>query len=196
MKFGFITLFSFAIFLSNCLASSQQSEYSVKENSEKSLQLQYAEELETKVLKVGPAQEITIGQLALKSFSDTSSRLFSINSLSPLKTNDPIEPGVIVLRKVQVDRALEFEEGTTKFRQATFVSIVEFLVVNPEGKQKRILGHSEQITTRTIPFSAEDTESNEKIATSIQSAIEEGLSQIVSSKDFHSTYRNQNLSQR
>ncbi|TGK86700.1 hypothetical protein EHQ24_03570 [Leptospira noumeaensis] len=189
MKFFIISIFSFAILFSNCLASSQQARNPEKENSEKSLQLQYAEELETKVLKVGPTQEITIGQLALKSFSNTSSKLFSINSLSPLKTNDPIEPGVIVLRKVQVDRALEFEEGTTKFRQATFASIVEFLVVDPEGNQKRILGHSEQIISRTIPFSAEDTESKEKIATSIQSAIEEGLIQIVSLKDFQSVYR-------
>ncbi|TGL90528.1 hypothetical protein EHQ68_03610 [Leptospira congkakensis] len=195
MKFRFVSILSFVILISNCLAT-HQTDSSEIERPEKSLQLQYAEELETKVLKVGPAQEITIGQLALKSFSNTSSRLFSINSVSPLKTNDPIEPGAIVLRKVQVDRSLEFEEGTTKFHHATFASIVEFLVVSPTGEQKRILGHSEQITSRTIPFSAEDTESKDKIATSIQSAIEEGLSQIISLKDFRLLYKSQNMFQR
>lgn len=85
-----------------------------------------------------------------------------MSTLSPLKSNEPLEPGAIVLRKVQVDRSLEFEEGTTKFHHATFASIVEFLVISSSGEPQRILGHSEQITSRTIPFSLEDTESKEK----------------------------------
>ncbi|PJZ45202.1 hypothetical protein [Leptospira brenneri] len=197
MKFRFLSIFSFIILIlfSNC-QTPHPSELSAKESSEKTLQLQYAEELETKVLKVGPTQEITIGQLALKSFSNTSSRLFSIHSVSPVKTNAPVLPGAIVLRKVQVDRSLEFEEGTTRFHHATFASIVEFLVVNSAGEEQRILGHSEQITSQTIPFSAEDTESKEKIAITIQSAVEEGLTQIASLKGFSRILKSQNMFQR
>lgn len=184
------------IFLMVHCVTSSQTESPESETSGKSLRLQYAQELETKVLKVGPAQEISIGQFALQSFSNTSSRFFSVSSLSPLKSNDPLEPGAIVLRKVQVDRSLEFEEGTTKFHHATFASIVEFLVVSPSGEPQRILGHSEQITSKTIPFSADDTESKVKIAYSIQSAVEEGLQQIVSLKDFPTTFKSQNMFQR
>ncbi|TGL37412.1 hypothetical protein [Leptospira perdikensis] len=195
MKSGFASILILAVLSVNCLATSP-AEIPKIETSEKFLRLQYSQELETKVLKVGPSHEISIGQFALQSFSDTSSRLFSINSLSPLKSNDPLEPGAIVLRKVQVDRALEFEEGTTKFRQATFASIVEFLVVSRSGEPKRILGHSEQITSQTLPFSEEDTESKSKIANSIQSAVEEGLNQIVTLKEFSSLSKSQNMFQR
>lgn len=184
------------IFLMVHCVTSSQTESPEQGRSGKSLRLQYAQELETKVLKVGPAQEISIGQFALQSFSNTSSRFFTVSSLSPLKSNEPLEPGAIVLRKVQVDRSLEFEEGTTKFHHATFASIVEFLVVSPSGEPQRILGHSEQITSRTIPFSVEDTESKDKIANSIQSAVEEGLQQIVSLKDFPSIYKSQKMFQR
>nr|WP_322113442.1 hypothetical protein [Leptospira soteropolitanensis] len=169
---------------------------SAGERSENSLRLKYAEDLETKVLKVGPSQEISIGQFALQSLSSASPRYLSVTSLSPLKSNEPLEPGAIVLRKVQVDRTLEFEEGTTKFRQATFASVVEFLVVSPLGEQQRILGRSEQITSKTIPFSSEDTESKEKIASSIQSAVEEGLRKIVSLNHFPSIFKSQNMFQR
>lgn len=195
MKFGFRFVFTLFFLLIHCVSSSQ-TELPQEERSEKSLRLQYALELETKVLKVGPAQEISIGQFALQSFSNSSSRFFSVSSLSPLKSNEPLEPGAIVLRKVQVDRSLEFEEGTTKFHHATFASIVEFLVVNPSGEPQRILGHSEQITSKIIPFSSEDTESKDKIANSIQSAVEEGLKQIVSLKDFPSFYKSQNMFQK
>ncbi|MCW7490067.1 hypothetical protein [Leptospira meyeri] len=195
MKFGFRLASTMICLLAHCVATSR-TDFPQTDQSEKSLRLQYAQELETKVLKVGPSQEISIGQFALQSLSNTSPRYFSVSSLSPLKSNEPPEPGVIVLKKVQVDRSLEFEEGTTKFRQATFASIVEFLVVSPQGEQQRILGHSGQITSRTIPFSAEDTESKDKIATSIQSAIEEGLRQIVSMKDFSSFFQTQNMFQR
>ncbi|MBM9547316.1 hypothetical protein JWG40_09835 [Leptospira sp. 201903074] len=195
MKFGFPFAFTLFFLLVHC-ATAVQTELSEQERSEKSLRLQYSQELETKVLKVGPAKEITIGKFALQSFSSTSSRFFSVSSLSPLKSNDPLEPGAIVLRKVQVDRSFEFEEGTTKFHHATFASIVEFLVVSPSGESKRILGHSEQITSRIIPFSADDTDSKDKIANSIQSAVEEGLQQIVSLQDFPSIYKSQNMFQR
>ncbi|EMY68862.1 hypothetical protein [Leptospira vanthielii] len=195
MKLGFRLAFTLFFLLVHCITSSQ-TELPQEERSEKTLRLQYAQELETKVLKVGPAHEISIGQFALQSFSNTSSRFFTVSSLSPLKSNDPLEPGAIVLRKVQVDRSLEFEEGTTKFHHATFVSIVEFVVVGASGEPQRILGHSEQITSRTIPFSADDTDSKDKIANSIQSAIEEGLQQIVSLKDFPTFYKSQNMFQR
>lgn len=194
MKTGFVSTLAWVVLFANCLAS--QKDLPQVETPEKLLRLQYAQELETKVLKVGPAHEISIGQFALQSFSDTSSRLFSVSSLSALKSNDPLEPGAIVLHKVQVDRSLEFEEGTTKFHHATFASIVEFLVVSPTGEPKRILGHSEQITSRTLPFSAEDTESKGKIVSSIQSAVEEGLKQIVTLKEFSSVYKSQKMFQR
>lgn len=196
MKHGFRFTTFLAFLLVHCVATSQTETTSLSERSEKSLRLQYAEDLERKVLKVGPSQEISIGQFALQSLTNTSPRYLSVSSLSPLKLNDPLEPGAIVLRKVQVDRSLEFEEGTSKFRQATFASVVEFLVVSPLGEQERILGHSEQITSHTIPFSSDDTESKEKIASSIQSAIEEGLRKIVSMKSFPSIFKSQNMFQR
>ncbi|TGM81965.1 hypothetical protein EHR01_04035 [Leptospira mtsangambouensis] len=195
MKYRFHLASAMFCLLANCVATSR-TDFPQTDRSENSLRLQYAQELETKVLKVGPSQEISIGQFALQSLSNTSPRYFSVSSLSPLKSNDPLEPGVIVLRKVQVDRSLEFEDGTTKFRHATFASIVEFLVISPLGEQQRILGHSEQIISRTIPFSADDKESKDKIATSIQSAIEEGLRQIVSLKEFPSFFKSQNMFQR
>lgn len=196
MKIGFRFASILVFLLVHCVVPSNTDSNSQNEKKEKSLRLQYAEELETKVLKVGPSQEISIGLFALQSLSSSSSRYFSVSSLSPLKLNDPLEPGAIVLRKVQVDRSLEFEEGTTRFRQATFASIVEFLVIGPSGEQQRILGHSEQITSNTIPFSSDDTESKEKIASSIQSAIEEGLRKIVSLNDFPSVFKSQNMFQR
>ncbi|PJZ86590.1 hypothetical protein [Leptospira harrisiae] len=195
MKYRFRLASALVCLLVHCVATSR-TDFSQSERSEKALRLQYAQELETKVLKVGPSHEISIGQFALQSLSNTSPRYFTVSSLSPIKSDEPLEPGVIVLSKVQVDRSLEFEEGTTKFHHATFASIVEFLVINPLGEQQRILGHSGQITSRTIPFSAEDTESKEKIATSIQSAIEEGLKKIVSMKEFPTLFYSQNMFQR
>lgn len=75
MKFGIPFVFILIFLLVHCVTSSQ-TESPEQGRSGKSLRLQYAQELETKVLKVGPAQEISIGQFALQSFSNTSSRFF------------------------------------------------------------------------------------------------------------------------
>ncbi|MCW7504108.1 hypothetical protein [Leptospira paudalimensis] len=151
--------------------------------SKSSFTLQYEMDLPTTVLKVGPNLEISIGKFALHSFNRLASQIFNVSSYKARKENDPIEPGTIILRKVQVNRSMVFEEGTTKFQHATFASIVEFLFVKESGETYRILGQSDPIQTDTIPFSANDKDSEEKIASTIQSAIEIGLKKIIQPRE-------------
>lgn len=148
-----------------------------------SFTLQYEIDLPSKVLKVGPNLEISIGKFALNSFNAIASQVFNVSSYKARNENDPLEPGSIVLRKVQVHRSMVFEEGTTKFQHATFASIVEFLLVKESGESFRILGHSELMKTNTIPFSPNDRESEETIENSIRSAIEVGLKKILETKE-------------
>ncbi|TGM38954.1 hypothetical protein EHQ89_07765 [Leptospira biflexa] len=156
-----------------------------------SITLQYEMDLPSKVLKVGPNLEISIGKFALHSFNSLATEIFNVSSYKARNENDPLEPGTIVLRKVQVDRSLVFEEGTTKFQHATFASIVEFLLVKDTGESFRILGKSHPIRINTIPFSPNDRESEETIEASIRSAIEMGLRKIVASKENGSIESNQ-----
>ncbi|EOQ90595.1 putative lipoprotein [Leptospira yanagawae serovar Saopaulo str. Sao Paulo = ATCC 700523] len=153
-----------------------------KEGKRSSFALQYEFDLPTKVLKVGPNLEISIGKFALNSFQTFASQVFDVSSFKVRNENDTMEPGTILLRKVQVNRTLVFEEGTTNFHHASFASIVEFLLVKESGETFRILGQSEPIETKTIPFSPNDQESEKTISASIQSAIEVGLNKIIDSK--------------
>ncbi|MCW7462603.1 hypothetical protein [Leptospira limi] len=148
-----------------------------------SFTLQYEMDLPTKVLKVGPNLEISIGKFALQSFNHLASQIFNVSSYTARKENDPLEPGTIILRKVQVNRSIVFEEGTTRFHHATFASIVEFLFIKESGETYRILGESDPIQTHTIPFSANDKDSEEKIASTIQSAIAIGLKKIIQPRE-------------
>ncbi|XDD48073.1 hypothetical protein AB3N60_08405 [Leptospira sp. WS39.C2] len=149
--------------------------------------LQYEMDLPETVLKVGPNLQISIGKFALNSFNHVASQVFNVSSYSARNFNDPLEPASIVLRKVQVNRTLVFEEGSTKFQHATFASIVEFLLVKESGETYRILGKSDPIHSNKIPFSSDDTQSEEKIAKSIQSAIEIGLRIIIDAKNEEKT---------
>lgn len=156
---------------------------SKESNTKSSFTLQYEIDLPSRVLKVGPNLEISIGKLALNSFNAIASQVFNVSSYKARNENDPLEPGSIVLRKVQVHRSMVFEEGTTKFQHATFASIVEFLLVKESGESFRILGHSDLMKTNTVPFSPNDRESEATIENSIRSAIEVGLKKILDSKE-------------
>lgn len=139
---------------------------------------QYVKELTNQILKVGPSLQISIGQFAVQSFSSLVAETFANQSLTEKQSQDPLVPNSIVLNRIQVNRSIVFEDGTTKFKYATFSSIVEFLLVKPSGETVRILGHSLPIEIHQIPFSPEDRESEGKIAGNIHSAVEEGLNQI------------------
>ncbi|TGL74045.1 hypothetical protein [Leptospira jelokensis] len=178
----FLFLSAFFLFVSCRSTERDLGNTKEKEGKRSSFALQYEFDLPTKVLKVGPNLEISIGKFALHSFQSFASQVFDVSSFKVRNENDTLSPGTIVLRKVQVNRTLYFEEGTTNFQHATFASIVEFILVKESGESYRILGQSEPIQTKTIPFSPNDQESEMTISTSIREAIEVGLNQILDPK--------------
>lgn len=184
MKIRIFPIYLLVFFFTVCQTNQTNGpEHSNSKESKSSFTLQYEMDLPTKVLKVGPNLEISIGKFALHSFNHLASQIFNVSSYSARKENDPLEPGTIILRKVQVNRSMVFEEGTTKFQHATFASIVEFLFVKESGETYRILGQSDPIQTSTIPFTSNDHDSEEKIASSIQSAIAIGLKKMTQPKE-------------
>ncbi|TGL55091.1 hypothetical protein EHQ59_05650 [Leptospira kemamanensis] len=174
-----ISFFFVFLFLVSCsFLENKKSEGHLVSQKPNSYSFQYQSELTHQFLKVGPSLQISIGQFAVQSFSSLVAETFANQSLTEKQTKDPLEPNSIVLNRIQVNRTVVFEEGTTKFKYATFSSIVEFLLVKPSGETVRILGHSLPIEIHQIPFSPEDGESEGKIAGSLHSALEEGLNQI------------------